>query len=206
LSTFSKYDVTSPILRGAFITGRVLGVNPGTPDPALTNTPIPPGSYTTMREAIEALTANEPCHFCHGVNSNPPGFVLEYYGSAGERQDADPLGGTIDGAVDVRFSAIDTKTITSPFELMTEIGNLPESKYYYAEQWVALATGRVPNQADACTVNQLSSNVANDASYLGTEPVSCYGKYDDSSLFGGGGTAPAQIKNPGEYAQLLAGV
>jgi hypothetical protein len=34
----------------------------------------------------------------------------------------------------------------------------------------------------------------------GTEPVTCYGKYDDTTLFGTG--EPAVIKNPGEYAEL----
>ena len=36
----------------------------------------------------------------------------------------------------------------------------------------------------------------------GTAPVSCYGKYDDTTLFGA--NAPAVIKNPGEYTELRA--
>jgi len=39
----------------------------------------------------------------------------------------------------------------------------------------------------------------------GTQPVTHYGMYDDSSLYTGGGTKPASIKNPGEYTQLKAG-
>jgi hypothetical protein len=38
----------------------------------------------------------------------------------------------------------------------------------------------------------------------GTNPVTKFGKYDDSTLFKGGGTAAATIKNPGEYAALRA--
>ena len=38
----------------------------------------------------------------------------------------------------------------------------------------------------------------------GTQEVTHYGMYDDSKLFKGGGTQPAQIKNPGEYKELLA--
>ncbi len=181
LSTFSKYDVTSPILRGAFISGRVLGINPGTPDPSFVKTPIPPGTYTTMRQEIEALTANQPCQGCHGVNINPAGFVLEHYNSVGSWQDKDPLGGDIDGTADVRFSATDTKTITNPVGLMTEIGNLPEAKYYYAEQWVSFATGRVPNQNDACIVNQLSSNMA-QSSYPVLSVIADYTQADSFHL------------------------
>ena len=36
----------------------------------------------------------------------------------------------------------------------------------------------------------------------GTEPVTCYGKYDDTTLFST--DAPAAISNPGEYAELRA--
>ena len=181
LSTFSKYDVTSPILRGAFISGRVLGINPGTPDPAFTSMSPPPGNYTTQRQAIEALTANQPCQGCHGVNINPAGFVLEHYNSVGSWQDTDPLGGVIDGTADVRFSATDTKTITNPVGLMTEIGNLPEAKYYYAEQWVSFATGRVPNQNDACIVNQLNTNMA-QANYPVLSVVADYTQADSFHL------------------------
>ncbi len=37
----------------------------------------------------------------------------------------------------------------------------------------------------------------------GTQPVTHFGKYDDTKLFTGG-NQPAQIKNPGEYAELRA--
>jgi hypothetical protein len=161
LSTFSKYDATSPILRGAFISGRVLGVNPGTPDPAATMMKPPPGNYMTQRQAIEALTANQPCLSCHGVAINPPGFVLERYNSVGIWQDKDALGGAIDGTANVRFSATVTKTIGTPLEMMTEIANLREVQSHYTVQWVAFASGRTPNPNDGCIVNQLSGNLAN---------------------------------------------
>ena len=38
----------------------------------------------------------------------------------------------------------------------------------------------------------------------GTMPVTKFGKYDDTTLFKGGGTAAAVIKNPGEYTILKA--
>ena len=181
LSTFSKYDVTSPILRGAFISGRVLGINPGTPDPNFLKTPIPAGNYTTMRQAIEALTANEPCHSCHGVNINPSGFVLEHYNAVGTWQDTDPMGGTIDGTADVRFSTTDTKTIHSPVELMREIAGLPEAKQYLAQQWVAFASGRIPNPNDACIVSQISTSMASDG-YAIVNAIADYTQADSFRL------------------------
>jgi hypothetical protein len=38
----------------------------------------------------------------------------------------------------------------------------------------------------------------------GTQEVTHYGKYDDTTLFKGGGNNPASIKNPGEYSELRA--
>ena len=181
LSTFSKYDVTSPILRGAFISGRVLGINPGTPDPAFTKLKPPAGTYTTQRQVIAALTANQPCSTCHGVTINPPGFVLERYNAVGSWQDTDPLGGTIDGTADVVFSKTDTKTISTPVAMMTEIAGLPEAKRHYAEQWVAFASGRVPNANDTCIVDQISKNMA-DASYLVLNAIADYTQADSFRL------------------------
>jgi hypothetical protein len=181
LSTFSKFDTSSPILRGAFISGRVLGVDPGTPDPKFAKVPIPEGDYTTYRQAIEALTANEPCLSCHGKVINPSGFVLERYNSVGTWQDKDPMGGDINSTADVRFSASLTKTITSPIELMTEISQLPEAKHRLVEQWVAFATGRVPNNNDTCTVDQISTSMAKDG-YPLLSMVADYTKADSFRL------------------------
>jgi hypothetical protein len=181
LSTFSKYEVTSPILRGAFISGRVLGVNPGTPDPAAVKMTPPPGNYTTQRQAIEALTKNEPCFSCHNRLINPPGFVMERFDSVGTWQDTDPLGGAIDGNAEVRFNADLTKTITSPLELMNEIVKLAEAQRRYAEQWVAFASGRVPNPNDACTVDQLSASLG-QASYPLANLLADYTKADSFRL------------------------
>jgi hypothetical protein len=181
LSTFAKYDVTSLILRGAFISGRVIGINPGTPDPTALKTQPPPGNYTTQRQAIEAMTKNEPCFSCHNRTINPPGFVFEHYNAVGMWQDTDPLGGTIDGTGDVRLTPTNTKTISSPLQLMTEISNLAEAKHRYAEQWVAFAAARVPNPNDACIVEQMSSSMS-QASYTLVNLLADYTKADSFRL------------------------
>lgn len=163
LSTFSHDATSSPILRGAFISGRILNVPTGTPDPTVLGRQPPPGTYTTERAAMEALTAESPCNSCHTTRINPPGFVLERFNSIGAWQDTDARGGAINSTAEVVLSlAPETKkTVTSPAELMAEIANLPSAQRLYAQQWVAFATGRGPNQNDTCTVDQLAPNLAN---------------------------------------------
>lgn len=160
LSTFSGYEATSPILRGAFISGRILGVNPGEPSPDALKTPIPDGVYTTRRQQIEALTGNQPCKSCHAFFINPAGFVLERYDTVGSWQDTDQLSGPVDASADVFFGPGQIKTISTPLDMMKELAALTQVQRHYAEQFVAFASGRTPNPNDACSVDVLSTKLA----------------------------------------------
>jgi hypothetical protein len=162
LSSFSSYGASSPVLRGAYITKNILGVHIDDPPEEAADTPVPPGDYKTQRQVIEALTAAPKCAGCHAELINPAGFVLERYNSVGVYQEVDALGGPINGTADVLFNQDVIKTITSPVELMTELGSGVDAKRRYAEKWVSFATGRQPNANDACVVNELSGRLSAD--------------------------------------------
>jgi hypothetical protein len=161
LSTFAHDTTSSPILRGAFITQRVLAIPVGDPDPRFTMTSVGSG-FQTNREAVAALTAGSPCNSCHTGKVNPPGFVLERFNAVGAWQDTDPLGGPINSTADIILSTVPEviKTVTSPAELMAEIAKAPNAQRSYAEKFVAFATGRTPNSQDACIVDRLSTSMA----------------------------------------------
>jgi len=172
LSSYSKYDTSSIILRGAFIIGHIQGIDPGTPSEGATETEIPEGDYKTYRESIEALIATgAPCTECHSTFVNPSGYVMEKYDSIGKWQTVDQLGGDIDGTGNVMLKKASkdgsvpavVKLISSPQELMTEIANGPTAKHQYAEKWVSFVTGRIPNGNDACTVDVLNTNLQGDS-------------------------------------------
>jgi hypothetical protein len=162
LSTFAHDTTSSPILRGAFITQVALAIPVGAPDPKFLNMTPPVANYTTQRQAIDALTMGAPCNSCHTTMVNPPGYVMERFSAVGAWQDTDPLGGAINSTADVILSTVPmvTKTLSSPAELMAEIGKAPNAQRNYAEKFVSFATGRSPNQNDTCTVNTLSTNMA----------------------------------------------
>jgi hypothetical protein len=162
LSTFAHDTTSSPILRGAFITQVALAIPVGAPDPKFLNMTPPVANYTTQRQAIDALTMGAPCNSCHTTMVNPPGYVMERFSAIGAWQDTDPLGGAINSTADVILSTVPmvTKTLSSPAELMAEIGKAPNAQRNYAEKFVSFATGRSPNQNDTCTVNTLSTNMA----------------------------------------------
>ena len=87
LSTFAHDKESSPILRGAFITQRVLAIPVGDPDPSFIGMKPPAADYKTQRESTEALTKNSPCSGCHTTKVNPPGFVMERFNAVGAWQD-----------------------------------------------------------------------------------------------------------------------
>jgi len=161
LSSFSSKSTSSPILRGAFITLKILGVDPGPPDPAALTTPVPPGVYTTNRAMVEALTSPAKCFGCHNTYINPPGFVLENFDSVGKWQINDALGDPINPVATVTVGA-SAKPINNVVELMTELGLGADAKRNYAQTWVKFATGRAPNKNDACLVNDLNAKLAGE--------------------------------------------
>jgi len=160
LSSFSHFDVTSPILRGAFVANNVLGVNPGPPTLDAGEVSLPEGDYTTQRQIVEALTSvRADCAACHAL-LNPAGFVLENFDTVGSWQEVDPLGGPIDPVADVSFADGSSKTISSPLELMQAIAADPAARHLYAEKLVSFFTRRAPNAGDACAVDELATKLA----------------------------------------------
>lgn len=165
LSSFSSYDATSPIQRGAFLAVNVLGVNPGVPEPNAVVEPTPPVDYATRREQIEALTQEQPeCAGCHLI-INGPGFVLENFDAVGAWQTVDRYGGPIDTTANVTFADGSVRTISSPLELMEAIAEDPKARLVYAAKLVSFFTRRAPNVNDACLVNDVTSKLLEDRDY-----------------------------------------
>jgi hypothetical protein len=182
LSTFSHFDATSPILRGAFITGRVLAVPTGTPNPAFLGMKPPPADYKTNRAATEALTEPAACAGCHAQKVNPPGFVLERYDAVGGWQDMDPLGGPINSTADITFDGTKFQTISAPADLMTGIAASPNAQRFYAGMWVNFAAGRPSTLNDACVVDQLASNLSANPTYSIASMMADFAKSDSFRL------------------------
>lgn len=164
LSSYSGYTATSPILRGAFLSVYILGVNPGAPLPNATMRTVS-GDFKTQREYVTKLTEPAECTGCHTNIINPPGFTMENYDAVGKWQTQDPRGGAIDSSVTtatVNFGGGVTKEIKSPLELMQTVATIKSAKEIYAKAWVSYAFGRDPNDNDQCIVDQLNMSLAKD--------------------------------------------
>jgi len=162
LGSYSNYDFSSPILRGAFVEVYLVGNNPGAPSANAAATPVPTGAqYTTNRERYEALANSAAsCQSCHATIINPPGYAMENYNAVGQWQTVDALGGQIDASANVIFSTADTHVVNTPLELMQGIIATPNTQATYAQYWVSYAYGRQPNDQDQCEADTLNANLS----------------------------------------------
>ena len=121
LASYSSYNRTSPILRGAFLEKQVLcsadrGAAAGRGRHAAADAT---GTHQPRagRRADRRATA---CAGCHAPVVNPAGFALEAYDSIGTWQTTEKgTGAAIDSTADVAIGA-KTVHVTGPVDLMTQ--------------------------------------------------------------------------------------
>ena len=86
LATSSKPDRTSPVTRGKWIMGNILGMSPPNPPPDVP--PLPPraadpnAKEPTMRKKMEDHRVRPDCVQCHRL-MDPIGFALENFDATG---------------------------------------------------------------------------------------------------------------------------
>jgi hypothetical protein len=109
-------DRTSPVLRGAWVLGRLMGTPPTPPPPDVdTDLSQPKGEAPkTLRARLEQHRSKPGCSQCHGV-IDPIGFAMENFDAIGRWRDRDleagapidaktvlPNGRPVDGPVQMR--------------------------------------------------------------------------------------------------------
>ncbi len=109
-------DRTSPVLRGAWVLGKLMGTPPTPPPPDVdTNLSTPKGEVPkTLRARLESHRSKPGCNQCHGV-IDPIGLAMENFDAIGRWRDRDldakaaidartvlPSGRAIDGPVQLR--------------------------------------------------------------------------------------------------------
>jgi hypothetical protein len=159
LASYSSFDRSSPILRGAFLEKQVLCRQIPAPPPGAASTPLPT-TGNTNRERVAAQTSAAECAGCHATIVNPAGFALEAYDSVGAFQTVEKASGAaIDSTADV---AIGTNTVhvNNAVELMGKIAASPEGQSCYAQRLVTYAFERDLAAEDACTVQTLAGKMA----------------------------------------------
>jgi hypothetical protein len=91
---------TSPVLRGKYVLGNILGAPPPPPPPdvpALVTEAKDSGRRLSMREAMAQHRTNPVCANCH-ARMDPIGFALDNFDAVGRWRTVDESGTPIDGS------------------------------------------------------------------------------------------------------------
>jgi hypothetical protein len=98
LTITSYANRTSPVLRGKYVLGNLLGAPPAPPPPdipALATESKDSGKVLPMKEAMAQHRANPACASCHAA-MDPIGFALDNFDALGRWRTVDASGTTID--------------------------------------------------------------------------------------------------------------
>jgi hypothetical protein len=108
-------DRTSPVLRGAWVLGKLMGTPP-TPPPPDVDTDLSPAkgaAPTTLRARLEEHRSKPGCNQCHGV-IDPIGLALENFDAVGRWRDVDQQA---NAPIDARTVLPNGTTVNGPAQL-----------------------------------------------------------------------------------------
>ena len=115
LTITSTATRTSPVIRGAWILGNILGAPPPAPPPGVETNIDGDGTQvitTSVRQRLELHRKNPSCAACHGV-IDPVGFSLEHFDAIGAWREKDG-----DSRVDARGTLVDGTVVNGSDDLM----------------------------------------------------------------------------------------
>jgi hypothetical protein len=77
---------TSPVVRGVWVTERLLGVHPAPPPPGISGVEPDIRGAATLRQLLDQHRNEDTCRACHAL-IDPPGFALESFNPIGGWRD-----------------------------------------------------------------------------------------------------------------------
>ena len=157
--TVSSYPSrTSPVIRGKYVLGNILGTPPPPPPPDVPNLDeAAVGTASSMRQQLEKHRANATCAACH-ARMDPLGFGLENYDAIGRWR-------TMDGKFPVDSSGTlpGGKTFSTPAEMRALLtAQLPQFSRTLIEKMMTYALGRGLKPYDRTTVDNINRTLGAD--------------------------------------------
>ncbi len=163
LTLTSISNRTSPVARGKYILEVLLDSTPPVPPPnvPMLNTAAEDATPRSVREAMEAHRAQEPCRTCH-QSLDPAGFALENFDATGAWRTKD------NGIrIDVSSRLADGTPLNGPASLRAAI--LTHGDIFiqgFTENLLAYALGRVPEPADMPAVRGITHEASRNNNRL----------------------------------------
>ena len=173
LALTSVADRTSPVLRGKWVMGVLLGTPPPPPPPAVpkldATSPVTEGKALTIRERMEAHRAAVTCNNCHRV-IDPIGLALENFDVTGAWRTLDTTPGisseglrvhTMGVPVDSKTQMADGTPLNGPADLRQAIVARQEQFIQtLTEKLMSYALGRRVAYFDMPTIRAIDRDAA----------------------------------------------
>jgi hypothetical protein len=173
LALTSVADRTSPVLRGKWVMGVLLGTPPPPPPPAVPKldetAPVAGGKALTIRERMEAHRAAVTCNNCHRL-IDPIGLALENFDVTGAWRALDTTPGispeglrvhTIGVPVDTKTQMFDGTPLDGPASLRQAIvARSDQFVETLTEKLMAYAVGRRVAYFDMPTIRAIDRDAA----------------------------------------------
>src|SRR5207249_201863 len=119
LALTSVADRTSPVLRGKWVMGVLLGTPPPPPPPAVPKldetSAVADGKTLTVRERMEAHRKNPTCNSCHQL-IDPIGLALENFDVTGQWRDRDATYAISDDGTRIHTAGLPIDTTTKLYD------------------------------------------------------------------------------------------
>lgn len=159
LMATSYADRTSPVVRGAYVLERIIGVPPTPPPPNVEAFPENKAGEKpkTVRARLEQHRATPSCNSCHGV-MDPLGLALENFNAIGEYRTLDRDAHAL---IDTSGQLVDGTPIKGPDDLRKALAQRPEQfAHTFTEKLMTFALGRTLEWYDMPTVRQIVREAA----------------------------------------------
>jgi hypothetical protein len=119
-------DRTSPVLRGAWVLGKIVGTPPTPPPPNVASNlvQVPGEKPKTVRQRLEEHRDKPACKQCHGV-IDPTGLALENFDAIGQYRTRDRQADN--AAIDASTVLPSGVAINGPVELRAQLADHPEA-------------------------------------------------------------------------------
>ncbi len=118
-------DRTSPVLRGAWVLGKIVGTPPTPPPPNVASNlvQVPGEKPKTVRQRLEEHRDKPACKQCHGV-IDPTGLALENFDAIGQYRTTDRQADN--AVIDASTVLPSGVPINGPVELRAQLADHPE--------------------------------------------------------------------------------
>jgi len=177
LKVTANGTTTSPVVRGVFVTERILGEEVPPPPPAVPAVEPDTAGATTIRELLLRHQADAACATCHR-SIDPPGYALESFDVIGgwrtryrSRRQGTPVNEVLFDGSQPRFrlakpvdpsGTLPDGTAFEGFEAFREIlaRQLDRLARAFVTQMVMYATGAEPTFADRAEIDRIVAATA----------------------------------------------